>query len=498
MTEYRQQLKDLLRELFQFGTADLDFGVYRIMNQRRTEIDEFIEHGLLDIVAQELEVLQAGVVERKQGELEQARQEVINGLGDAAFDPNGEILSNYRQLPLALRYIEKQEEMRRITLSAEVESEIFNALYTFFGRYYDEGDFITQRRYAREPKYAVPYNGEEVLLHWANRDQYYVKTADVLTDYVFRIEGHGGYRIAFKLAEADTEQDNVKGEKRYFLISPENVAEFDGDRQELDLFFVYRPLTDAESAEFGRTRVQEKIIQAQLPRLLAAVPVVTLRGLLANPPADKEVSLLELHLKRWTRKSTSDYFIHKDLKSFLERELDFYIKNEVMRLDDVDSADEPQVKDYLTRLKVIRRIGRKIIAFLAQIEDFQKKLFEKPKFIQKSEWCVTLDRVPETLYPEIAANQAQWEQWEGLGIPVLSIAERNEAYLYTHHSLMVDTALFPPAFKDILLISLAEREGGLDSQMEGLLIHGENFQALTLLLGKYRDQIRCIHIDPPL
>jgi hypothetical protein len=31
MRDYRQRLKDLLREIFQFDTADLDFGVYRIL-----------------------------------------------------------------------------------------------------------------------------------------------------------------------------------------------------------------------------------------------------------------------------------------------------------------------------------------------------------------------------------------------------------------------------------------------------------------------------------
>ncbi len=60
--DYRTRLKDLLRELFQFDAADLDFGIYRILNQRRAEIDEFIERGLLDIVVQELGALQEGVV----------------------------------------------------------------------------------------------------------------------------------------------------------------------------------------------------------------------------------------------------------------------------------------------------------------------------------------------------------------------------------------------------------------------------------------------------
>jgi len=48
MTNHRTKLKTLLRELFQFDAADLDFGIYRIMKKRRPEIDDFIEKGLLD------------------------------------------------------------------------------------------------------------------------------------------------------------------------------------------------------------------------------------------------------------------------------------------------------------------------------------------------------------------------------------------------------------------------------------------------------------------
>ena len=37
-------------------------------------------------------------------------------------------------------------------------------------------------------KYVIPYNGEEVLLYWANLDQYYVKTGEYFSDYRFAVE----------------------------------------------------------------------------------------------------------------------------------------------------------------------------------------------------------------------------------------------------------------------------------------------------------------------
>jgi adenine-specific DNA-methyltransferase len=41
------KLQGLLKELFQIeSAADLDFGIYRIMNQKRVEVERFIEEGL--------------------------------------------------------------------------------------------------------------------------------------------------------------------------------------------------------------------------------------------------------------------------------------------------------------------------------------------------------------------------------------------------------------------------------------------------------------------
>jgi hypothetical protein len=68
-------------------------------------------------------------------------------------------------------------------------------------------------------------------------------------------------------------------------------------------------------------------------------------------------------------------------------------------------------------------VGEKIITLLAQIEDFQKRMWLKKKFVVGCEYCITLDRVPEELYPEIAANEAQRKVYEDqLAIDQLEIS----------------------------------------------------------------------------
>jgi len=50
-----------------------------------------------------------------------------------------------------------------------------------------------------------------------------------------------------------------------------------------------------------------------------------------------EKTILEKHLHKYTRKITSDFFIHKNLKEFLERELDYFIKTEVLDIGSFDT-----------------------------------------------------------------------------------------------------------------------------------------------------------------
>ena len=172
-----------------------------------------------------------------------------------------------------------------------------------------------------------------------------------------------------------------------------------------------------------------------------------------------------------------------------------------MHLDDVQHADTfASIEKNLRQIQTLRAIALDLIDFLAQLEDFQKKLWLKKKFITAMHYCLTLDRVPQSLYPAIAANPQQWDQWEQLGMLVegkTDLFDQGEAgsieYLQAHPYLMVDTALFDVAFKQQLLAAIDH----LDDSLDGLLIHGDNFQALNLLQERYREQVKCMHIDPP-
>ncbi|GAP07445.1 hypothetical protein ATHL_02327 [Anaerolinea thermolimosa] len=214
MSEPLQKFQSLLRELFEFDSADLDFGIYRIMNRKRQVIERFITEDLPKAVAEELRSGALAEQEQARKALEEARRKVLDALGEDALDANGNLAEKYRETKTGKEYLEAQTKAADTHPIEALEAAIYNHLYTFFSRYWQDGDFISKRRYSKKERYAIPYNGEEVYLYWANHDQYYVKTGEYFTDYTYKAPN--GVTIHFKLRQADVEQNNVKGDKRFF------------------------------------------------------------------------------------------------------------------------------------------------------------------------------------------------------------------------------------------------------------------------------------------
>ena len=539
--QLRSKLINKLKELFQLNQPDLDFGFYRIMHAKAEQVSTFIENDLLQVIRDAF----GQVDDEKKNQLKEAIDKEIQLAKDyGSTDPE----NSPKVLVARARY-------EAIKDSASSEAEIYDHLYRFFERYYDDGDFISRRYYTRETPgkaapFAVPYNGEEVKLHWANADQYYIKTTEYFSNFSVNLsealkklkDGKKndieeldfadstipeGLKVHFSIIDA-TEGDhaNVKASdatKRYFIIHKEKPIELN-DKNELIINFEYKPTMEKtrqetlnqeavalviKSLKDFEPRNSRKDTKNDLQDDLSCdfVPFVVedyLNALSTCIPTekDKDRILLTKYINQYTSRNTMDYFIHKNLGAFLKRELDFYIKNEIMRLDDIENAEAPKVEDYLAKIKVLRKIAIKLIDFMAQLEDFQKKLWLKKKFIVETNYCLTLDRVPEALYPQIIENKDQIDEWIKLyAIDEIEGDTTCPAYtnplslnfLKVNDKLLLDTCFFDEAFKAKLLSSIQ----GFDEQCDGLLIHSENFQALNLLKERYREQIKCIYIDPP-
>ena len=513
--------KDTLRTLFQFDVADLDFGVYCILNEKRDDIERFIEKDLVQGVREELRAFEVGQIEAAEEALEKARIAVLQNISHDAILPDGSIKGEYRNLNAAQDYTKARKRLQEAELSEETERRVYDDLARFFRRYYNGGDFITKRRFsAGDSTYMVPYDGEEVLLHWANRDQYYVKTTEHFRDYRFSIRD---VDVHFKLVDAQTPQDNVKAsDTRYFVLQGEDPVTVDAEAGTCTIQFAYRPITEEEDEELllryneqqstsnqRKTSDRSTIVTATTQQILDAIDDATMRANLLQPDDGHEKSPLERHLNRYTAKNTADYFIHKDLKSFLRGQLEFFIQNEVLNLNEVLQAEEHRRIHQVDRAKAVKKIGERIIDFLAQIENFQKRLFEKKKFVVDTGYCVTLDRVPEALYDAILDNEAQLDEWRdlyavdqwenGLFSPGHEDGAFTRAFLEAHPHVMIDTKHFDQHFTDTLLahLSTLDEDEGLSGVIDGLCIQGENFQALNLLQERFREKVDCVYIDPP-
>ena len=565
-TDKYEKLAAKLRELFQLDQPDLDFGIYRVMHLKRDAVERYLDPKAPDGLRAAVEsVFSSASAQSANEALEKARTKVVEAFGADAIGADGVLASDYVSLPYGKAYVEAQAAALAAQDSADGEKDVFDLLHDFFSRYYQGGDFVSLRRHSPETNaqakpYAIPYEGEEVKLHWANADQYYIKTSENFSSYSFDLAESkeiktlgdlwktangipsGPLRVHFRIAAADEgEHNNAKpNEKRYFFLDEDRPFEIaDGD---LSVFF--RHETDPNKPDKAKNWQKQLLAKAETTvldalaesdddlgrafRTALAFELPTEKGKTPEKKTSEEKektrTVFARYLAQYAARNTEDYFIHKDLGAFLRRELEFYVKNEILNASDLARQDDDGSllavsEAQLRRARAFYRVARRIVDdFLAPLEDFQKKLWLKKKFVVQCDWCMTLDIVEQyapELLPEIFANEKQKEEWRDLGLPdgVLAAkggasspseptAEQGELSLCASASLretkiidarMVDTRFFPESFKAKLLDAIPN----LDGRTDGVLVHSENFQALRLMEERYRGQIKCIYIDPP-
>ena len=200
----------------------------------------------------------------------------------------------------------------------------------------------------------------EVYLHWANSDQYYVKTDEHLRNYDWKAPN--GVTVRFRLKNANVEQNNVKGDRRFF-IPRVSETEWDGDSTVITIPFEYRPLSGGENVTYGRTNQQEKVITdavSAIPdRLRDNSQALAALGGEHRRDGNGPVNHLEHHLRQYVRRNNADFFIHKDLAAFLNRELDFYLKNEALNLDNLAVAGQDMAEGWFQQMRLTKAVGSK-------------------------------------------------------------------------------------------------------------------------------------------
>jgi adenine-specific DNA-methyltransferase len=487
------RFQDLLREFFQLDSADLDFGVPRILSFKRKQVEDFISRRLPQKVDETLARYRTADRTLLTQRLENLKEEIRKDFGNSAIDQNGRLLDTFSATPLGREYNEQRQRLEQESATEEVKIRVFNDLYTFFRRYYEGGDFICKPRIrsAHKETYAIPYNGEEVAFHWATRGDYYAKTSEHFKAYQFKIDDCA---ITLRVQISATYESGGNGDIRYLFLASRDPVEESG--KHLDIRFERRPPTKEEAQVYSGNEIQPKLNISTEQRILGLIRDEQLKGALARQNAGHESILLK-HIARFAQRNNTDFFVNKNLRVFLNQELDSYIKSDCLQLDEL--LGEPSIRVMnLAHARLVKEIGQTIIDFLSQIEDFQRGLFEKRKFVIRTEYCLTVDRVPEQLFDEILKNDAQVREWRELCSldSMLRQAGKisvDKEFLEQHSSLMIDTRHFSEQFKQRLIESFEDLDEGLD----GILLKSENFQALNLLSQRLGGNVDCIYIDPP-
>ncbi|MFO0462572.1 MAG: site-specific DNA-methyltransferase, partial [Burkholderiales bacterium] len=447
MTPREKFIRLIRDDILRLGDATLDFGIYRILNFRRAVITRYLEETLPALVSAQL-----------------------------------------ARLPGA---------------EASEETRIYAALTDFFSRYYEDGDFVMKARRGREAAYSVPYNGEDVHFHWATKGSHYVKSGLYFDTYAVKLAHKGGDTLTLAVDRAELPKDNNKAkDKRYFVPSA-YAAEGNTHR----VTFQWRALDAKEAKKYEGKTAQDAIIEAWLTGRdfkYANLPAAILGGFpesRSNADVSGPVTLAE-HVRRFTAKHNADFFVHPQLRQFLEGELDWFLKNEFLAIWDKDADGLVRERE---KFKIAKSIGESLIAFLGEIEDVQAALFEKRRFVTKTDYLVMASRAPDALREAACANPAQvaeWAWWVGENKSYDPLkpssgksqtAKLGKDLLKRFPHLPIHTRHFDDAFTLELLSGFDDMEAACG----GLLVHSENYGALRTLEPTYRGQVKCIYIDPP-
>ena len=467
-----EELQQKLKEMFQFDHNDLNFGIYKIYNLKNKEVEKFIngdsENSLKTTIQNSLKGAynqendtQKTLLKNFLGKLDQSsllddlqiNKQKITGLIDVMGNGTSE------KLKQALKTLETAQNQPETP-----EDKVYNHILNFFSLYYENGDFGYNERsispYQVDYPDSTSYNGQDTMLFWKHKGQYYIKSGSGFNSVQFdlkisettkkleyrletnedseqeqtarnnnkddkskhyklnRIEEKDGvYQIIFNLAKISTTKEEVYKAilKQVFEIEYDDKywSKKDGKSIFNDLKDKNQEIQNGNIKGLSQIRITKDELEKRIN------DGINRNDIIPQISKDDEIFTafwsLDKSLNNFYIGNDSDFFIHQNLKEFLNKEQDKFIKNHI--LSDIYSLLEVnQDNQSLLIAKAFKKATDKIIEFLATVEDFQKKLFEKPKNVVGADYLITLDKIDPKHYSKILQNQKQIQNWIELGM----------------------------------------------------------------------------------
>lgn len=361
----------------------------------------------------------------------------------------------------------KDEIDRYLSPFPEYREDIYEKLYTFFSRYLSPTGSIC---FHNTPQHFSLLNKacsekEDVCLHWVTHMLYYVKTDRAFTDFEVEIDG---FKFFFDVSGMDDKKSN----------------------DTLKIIYQYRgkggdgTLNIAVLSSKRRKKNRIKKILRQLRKEGMHVDEETIKT---------AITLFESQGER-------DYFINKNAQGFLEEQFNLWMCQDLFKIDTVWNEEQAE------KIQLLQKISLKIISLISQFEDELLRIWNKPKFILKTGYVITLDQIAQKdsgFIKRLAFHTGahpQVEEWRELGLvdedfritDIFIGGSPKEGLCSRYCHLPIDTKHFKDLQAEIL--SFFDH---LDEQLDGWLIKSENYQALNTILPKFKERVQAIYIDPP-
>lgn len=395
--------------------------------------------------------------------------------------------------------------------------EMFDKLYSFFKRYFSDSGSIYFRHtpYYQDIYERIYTDDRDVMLFWKTQNLYYVKTDRLFRSMTLNLEDAPDQKFAFDASAVERQSFNFDASG---LQNKRN-------NEKRNLIFEYKGKGEDETLKFA-VQYTEGGKKTKTDEILKAIKK---DGVAVNEDR------LTRAFRLFERQSEVDFFINKNARAFLEEQFDLWMYQYLFKRES-DWTDKR-----IREMQALKRVARSIIEFISQFEDELVRIWNKPKFALSSNYVITFDCVftrSEEVARKLLAHEnieAQIAEWRELGMideqfTLESIFRREEEaapktkkkrakqaetlsfetdagasaseaiedddslpelsarYFY----LPFDTKHFKSLELEIL--SLFEN---LDEELDGRLIHSENYQTLNTLKDKFREKVKCIYIDPP-
>ncbi len=347
------------------------------------------------------------------------------------------------------------------------EEELYNKLFTFFKKYFSEsGSIYFSYTPLQEKIYERIYRDDkDVMLFWKTHMLYYVKTERLFKNMEVEDED---IIYLFDVAELQHKKSNEKKDLVFELVKAEH-----SDKRRIHFSVKY-------STNGTKTKIEEILKKIKKEKAFGSIVL----------------KQIEKVLGIFKRQSEVDYFINKDAKGFLKEQFSLWIKGYL--LDDESLFETER----LSQLKALQYIAFNIIDLVGQFEDELVKVWNKPKFAHSSNYVITLDKIADknfALLEKIVKHKGIAEQvteWQELNLIdakfELKLLTKEKKIEKKFQYLPIDTKFIKELETEI--IALFEN---LDKELNGWLIHSENYQALNSLRNKFQGTAKAIYVDPP-